>query len=183
MIDLTKYHSNIQHDIGRTGYTETSNKFAIQVDGKNGLAQDLGFHSSGLSKVDYLRLENNEVFFIELTSLKDDIQECIDCDQLLKGSSEVRKYIKEVDRNGIKKVQKKLWMEITEEFKGKWMGSIALYERLLRRNQVIEDPNYHLIIVLKNDTDNKIRDLLQTTLRNKLSGMISKIDVYLTHEL
>lgn len=183
MIDLTKYYSSIQHDACISNQIETSAINAVQLDGIRGLAKDLGFHSSGLSKVDYIRLHENSVFLIELTNLKEDIQECIECDELLKKSNEVRRCIKEVDKNGLKAVQKKLWMEILEEFKGKWMGSIALYEQLLRRNEVAEDPIYRLVVVLKNDTDTRERDLLQITLNNKLSGMMSKIDVRLTNEL
>lgn len=183
MIDLKNYHSNIQHDTCRNNQIELSTMTAVQLDGSNGLAKDLGFHSSGMNKVDYIRLHNDKVFFIELTNLKEDIQECIECDELLRRSPEVRRCIKEVDKNGLKAVQKKLWMEILEEFKGKWMGSIALYERFLRRNGIIGDPIYALVVVLKNDTDTRERDLLQITLNNKLSGMMSKIDVRLTNEL
>lgn len=183
MIDITKYYSNIQHDACENNQIESSSTNAVQLDGISGLAKDLGFHSSGLNKVDYIKLHENNVFFVELTNLKEDIQECIACDELLKRSSEVRRCIKEVDKNGLRAVQKKLWMEILEEFKGKWMGSIALYERLLRRNGIADDPIYRLVVVLKNDTDTRERDLLQITLNNKLSGMMSKIEVRLTSEL
>lgn len=63
------------------------------------------------------------------------------------------------------------------------MGSIACYERILRiRNENIY-PKYHLVIVLKNDTDPKELDLFKTELNNKLSGMTGRIEVLTTGEL
>ena len=183
MIDLMPYKKIIQHDPDRKGNIEASTKSAIQLDGNSGLASDLGFNANILKKVDYFRSVDNNVYLIELTNLQDDIKECIECDELLKNSAEVIRIVKEVDSKGLKSVQKKLWMEILEEFKGKWMGSIAAYERLLRKNPVDEDPVYHLVVILKDDTDIKDRDLLQTTLNNKLVGMTATIDVRLTKEV
>lgn len=184
MVELEKYLHFMEHDACRENNVETSTTKAYQLDGEYGLAKELGFHSSGFSKADYFKQEKEKVYFIELTNLKEDIKECISCDKELKDSALVRQYIKEANKNGLKSVQKKLWMEIITEFKGKWMGSIALYERFLRiTSSPLDKPTYHLIVVLKNDTDSKDRDLLQITLRQKLSGMIPNIDVYLTKEL
>lgn len=184
MIDLAPYKKIIQHDPDREGKIEASTKSAIQLDGNFGLALDLGFNANILKKVDYFRSIDNNVYLIELTNLQDDIKECIECDELLKNSAEVRRIIKEVDSKGLKSVQKKLWMEILEEFKGKWMGSIALYERFLRLNNDYScNPEYNLMIILKNDTDPKDKDLLENVLRQKLSGMISNVEIFLTNEL
>lgn len=183
MLNLTPYDKIIQHDIDRAGNIESSNKSAIHLDGNQGLASALGFSANILKKVDYFRSIDNHVYLMELTNLQDDIKECIEYDELLKGSSDIKRILRETDSKGIKAIQKKLWMEIVEEFKGKWMGSIAIYERLLRRNPKTEDPTYHLVVVLKNDTDAKDRDLLETTLNNKLVGMTTTIDVRLTKEI
>lgn len=187
MLDLDVFIDNIKHSKDINGYVESSSKTAIQLDGKGGVAQQLNFREGCLKKVDYLKIKEDKVFLIELTNLQEDIKECIECDEELSNSSDIRNYVKKLDKKGLHKVQKKLWMEVTEEFKGKWMGSIAFYERILRRMQKIDsayiDPNYHLVIVLKNDTDPKDRDLLEITLRNNLSGMISNIDVFITDGL
>lgn len=184
MIDLNNYLHTMEHDPCEKNNIERSNHQAYQLDGENGLAKNLGFHSSGFSKTDYVKTQGNKIYFIEFTNLRDDIKECISCDYDLKKSSTVRKYIKEENKHGLKLVQKKLWMEILLEFKGKWMGSIALYERFLRLNNDYScNPEYNLMIILKNDTDPKDKDLLENVLRQKLSGMISNVEIFLTNEL
>lgn len=188
MLNIEEFVDNIQHSKDIDGHIEFSNKTAFQLDGEDGIANHLNFRVGCLKKVDYFQKKEDKVFFIELTDLQNDIKECIECDDLLHNSSDVRSYVKSLNKKGLQTVQKKLWMEITEEFKGKWMGSIAFYERILRKTQIENDvsyidPDYRLIIVLKDDTDPKDYDLLEITLRNKLSGMISNIDVYLTSQI
>lgn len=183
MIDLKLYQQPIQHDACKEGRKESSVKTAIQLDGDDGLATDLGFHSNCLKKVDYVKLHENKVILIELTNLKDEIKECIESNSLLQKPSDIKTFIKTLDKSALRTMQTKLWMEVLEEFKGKWMGSIAFYERLLRRNNIIDDPHYMLVVVLKNDTDPKDLDLLKIELNKKLVGMMGKIDVRLTNEL
>ncbi len=188
MINLSNSLKEIEHSPDKSGYIEKSSKKAYLLDDSNGIFSLLAFQHKGCLKiVDYIKCPNNDfskVFLIELTDLQDDMRECIECEALMQiKSSDIRKYIKTLDKNGLKIAQKKLWMETVEEIKGKWMGSIAAVERLLRINQEANHAIYHLMIVLKNNTDPKDLDLFRVELNNKLSGMTGKIHILTTSQL
>ena len=188
MIDSVINEEYIEHSADKNGYIEKSNRKAFLLDGDKGIFPLLKFQRKVCLKiVDYIRYKSNDtshIYLIELTDLKNDIKDCIECEALLRDTStDVRNFVKSLDHDGLKRTQKKLWLETTEEVKGKWMGSIACYERILRiRNENIY-PKYHLVIVLKNDTDPKELDLFKTELNNKLSGMTGRIEVLTTGEL
>jgi len=73
-----------------------------------------------------------------------------------------------------------VWGTVTNEFKRKWCGSIAVIERLYRKNEVHEsDPEYQLLIVCKNITDTRMLDQLCKS----LDGMMKKVLVCNTENL
>lgn len=51
-----------------------------------------------------------------------------------------------------------------------WMGSIAVIERLYRKNNLAGDPVYKILIVCKNKTDIRMLDLLKTSLSGMIQG-------------
>ncbi len=161
----------IEHSRGRDGEIEQSDCLAYKIDEADGLSQHLGFSSATLSKVDYFCQKENLIQLIELTDLEDDIHKC-KCNLKKELEFEEQKKGKKLTAKEIKSIKKKAWSLITNEIKRKWSGSIAIIERLYRKNKLYNnDPSYQILIVCKNKTDIRIIDILKTYLQ----GMMGKV--------
>jgi len=173
LIDTSTFVQNVEHAT-RNGSKESTGCRAIKIDNADGLANHLGFNSSMLSLVDFYCYSNHLIQLIELTDLEDSIIECN-----LKYQEEVR--IAEDNNNNerltsaqTKKIRKQVWKSVLLEFKGKWCGSIAVIERLYRKNKIHENnPDYKLLIICKNSTDILMLDIL----KNQLSGMMGGVNI------
>lgn len=173
LIDTSTFEQNVEH-AARNGSKESTGCRAIKIDNADGLANHLGFNSSMLSLVDFYCYSNNLIQLIELTDLEDSILECN-----LKYQEEVR--IAEDNNNNkrltsaqTKKIRKQVWKSVLLEFKSKWCGSIAVIERLYRKNKIHENnPDYKLLIICKNNTDILMLDILKT----QLSGMMGSVNI------
>lgn len=172
MIDTSSFEQDVEHAV-RDGLRESADFSAIKIDNTDGLAKHLGFNSSMLSLVDYYCYSNQIIQFIELTDLEDSISECRSkCDEEIEKAvcdSTIR-----LTQSEIRKIRRKIWKPVLLEFKSKWCGSIAVIERLYRKNNIIEDnPDYELLIICKNSTDILMLDILKT----QLSGMMGNVKV------
>lgn len=161
----------IEHSRGIEGEVERSECLAYKIDDADGLSKHLGFANSLLSKVDYFCAKENTIQFIELTDLENDIcnikcniQKKIEFEEQQKGNKLTTK-----EKGAIRK---KAWSLVTNEIKRKWSGSIAIIERLYRKNKIYsDDPDYQMLIVCKNKTDIIMLDVLQ----RRLQGMMGTI--------
>lgn len=181
MIELL--YCDMQHDEDVNGAIEKSDKKAFLLDNDD-LLKSLGFHDkNAFKKVDYIREVNDIVYLVEFTDLSNEIAECIEFDLILSmNSDDMKKFIKDCNLD-LKVIKKKLWLEVIEEFKGKFIGSIACYERLLRLNNRNDEFKYNLVVVLRNNTDPKYFDFLETHLVGKLKNLTGKIEVRRTQGL
>lgn len=170
----------VKHSKCRKGNIESSCCYGIEVDDDAGLAVALGFKNGTLSKVDYAVDTGNIVQLIELTCLIEKAEEC---------SSSEDRFIAELDesirdsRKSQKKARKRAWQPEISEFNNKWSGSIAIIERMLRKLSVNHDPEYELLIVVKNSTSAKIMGILSDKLATYLSGMMGEVKVIKTDDL
>lgn len=173
----------MQHDMDSNQYCEKSDKTGEKLDDKEFLSQ-LNFHDiNAFKKVDYVKVVKDKVYLIEFTDLSNEIKDCIETTILLDiKSSDIAKFIKEL-RIDPKLIKKKLWVEVIEEIKGKFIGSIACYERMLRligKNEVLK---YSVVVVLKNDTEPKYFDFLETYLKDRLKNLTGEIKLLRTQDL
>jgi hypothetical protein len=137
----------LQHSICSEGNIEISECFAYKLDDVDGLSNHLGFSNNTLSKVDYFSKCNNCIQLIELSDLEDSIDRCTsDLDSEIKIAENVKG--ERLTTREIKPIRKKSWSPVINEFKNKWYGSIAIIERLYRKNKIYDDdPSYQLLIV------------------------------------
>jgi hypothetical protein len=181
MINTQDFTCQLEHAMGQDKLVEYADSTAIKIDDADGLAASLGFGESMLSKVDYCAWADNKVQLIELTDLEESIKSCRDVRNELMAQAE--KQAKETKRKLTAKerkdIRKQAWHVVTDEFKCKWNGSIAVVERLYRRNEIANDPNYQLLIVCKNKTDSIMIDELTT----QLAGMMGKVRVCNTNKV
>ena len=168
-----EFIKEIEHSVCIEGEIENSTCCAFKIDDVDGLATHLGFYSNIISKVDYFSKKENEIQLIELTDLKNSIQKCgynlaeeLDKAEKKKG--------KRLTTREERPIRKRVWLSVTGEFKQKWNGSIAIIERLYRKNKIYNDnPKYQLLIVCKNNTDIKMLDIL----KSRLQGMIKTVNI------
>lgn len=175
----------MQHDMDNNRYCEKSDKVGQKLDDKEFLSL-LNFHDiNAFKKVDYVKVgkDRDKIYLIEFTDLSNEIKDCIETTMLLDiKSSDIVKFIKEFSIN-IKLIKKKLWVEVLEEIKGKFIGSIACYERVLRLNGENAVLKYSMVIVLKNDTEAKYFDFLETYLKDRLKNLTGEIQLLRTQDL
>jgi hypothetical protein len=171
MIDANQFRSTLEHAICEEQFIERSDCEAIKIDDSNGLATHLGFGESMLSKVDYCSFVEHKVQLIELTDLEQSIDSCKKTHKTLTAQAKAEK--DKLTSKDHKRIRKQAWHIITDEFKRKWNGSIAVIERLYRKNAIMDDPDYCLLIVCKNKTDIKMLDELTT----QLMGMTGSVCV------
>lgn len=173
----------IEHSADRQNYIEKSTLVADILDDDIFL-QQLGFHNPlAFKKVDYIKTREQTVFLIELTDLTDEIKNCLENQWLLNSKpKELLAILKQSDLD-IKTLGKKLWFEVIEEFKGKFVGSMVCYVRLLRLNGDNSKVDYHLMVALKNNTDPRYFDFLQTNLTAKLKNITGDISILRTQDL
>lgn len=172
-------YETVCHKACRVGIIESSEIQAIKLDEEDGLSQTLGFMNGTISVSDYLIENTPNYIIIEASDLEDSI---VGAHRTL---GELLKIKGAVDLNSLRStdrrsIRKKMWSPLTEEFKRKWCGSIAVVERKLRlSNQNSVTPLYSYIILCKNKTDPRLLDELVTQLR----GMIRNIKVSTTEKL
>lgn len=171
MIDTAEFNCQLSHAIDKEDMVESADAHAIKIDDADGLAVSLGFGESMLSKVDYYACADKNVQLIELTDLEQSIKSCRDVRNELTAQAKAQK--NKLTAKDHKRIRKQAWHVVTDEFKCKWNGSIAVVERLYRRNEIADDPIYQLLIVCKNKTDSIMLDELTT----QLSGMMGKVRV------
>jgi hypothetical protein len=200
MIDCREFEENIKHAPckdrkcessevkvdKKDKKCESSEVKAIKVDESDGLSRHLNFREGMLSQVDYCHFLEYKVQLIEMSDLEESIQKCEDTKTALINNKK-----KEKEKEGLKGKQSKVtgqekkdftkeaWSPVINEFKNKWLGSIAIIERLLRRHKYIIDPEYILLIVCKDKTEVQMLD----ELKSRLTGMISKVDVCNTKDV
>ena len=168
MIDTNNFLEIMHHAKGDDEIIESSAVQAIKLDNPDGLGCFLGFNNSTLSKVDYYLQDDHVIIFLELSDLEEQIKECNIQFNVLK-SEKIHLTTKE-----LRNIRKKAWRPLTDEFKKKWCGSIAVIERLYRHNNHIQDnPNYKLYIVCRNHTSSRMLD----TLVQQLTGMMGNVKV------
>jgi hypothetical protein len=177
MIKTAEFTCQLSHAIDKEDNVESADAQAIKVDDADGLAASLGFGESMLSKVDYCACADNKVQLIELTDLEESIKSCRDVRIELTAQAKAQK--NKLTAKDHKRIRKQAWHVVTDEFKSKWNGSIAVVERLYRRNEIANDPNYQLLIVCKNKTDSIMLDELTT----QLAGMMGKVRVCNTNRV
>lgn len=160
MIDLIGPLEKLRHQIDQNETIEESDFEAYKVDGRDGLINRVGFLDMGLSGVDYFYPHEKYYYLIEMTDLK----------------QRIKNYTRK--NNGgnadFGQMDAVCRMEL-EDCKKKWMGSIATIERYHRKICTEEnkttDPVYRFCLVLKNDTDTKIKDALQSRLSGSFKGI------------
>ena len=179
LIDLEPLTQIIEHATCREGLKESSACKAIQVDGNNGLARSLKFRSGMLSEVDYCRFSEHKIQLIELSDLENSIRLCENSLREELSQAEIEKG-GELSEGEKKQIRKRVWESVTNEFKRKWSGSIAIIERLYRKNKITDtDPEYQLLIVCKNDTD----ILMLDELKHRLKCTMRTVEVCNTEHL
>lgn len=153
VINLDDFKKIIEHAPDRNNQIEKANCEAIQIDSDDGLACFLGFLSGTLSKVDYCDIKNPKVRFIELSDLRQKIREA-----------------QSVVIPDNRQSRRTAWAPLVDEFKLKYQGTVAIYERLRQQNNILDDPEYQLFIVCKNGSDIQILDILKTRLEGMIQG-------------
>lgn len=178
MIELCEIE--MQHDNDACGVSEKSNKKAFLLDNDD-LIKSLGFNA--FRRVDYVKIVGNKVYLIEFTDLTNEIKFCIE-NTLVRDtqSNDISKFIKDMNTN-LKIINQKLWFETVEEFKRKFISSIACYERFLRLNNRNDEFQYSLMIVLKNNTSAKDFVFLENHLASKLKNLTGEIQILRTQDL
>jgi hypothetical protein len=181
MIDTAGFTRQLSHAIDKDDNVESADVQAIKIDDANGIAASLGFGESMLSKVDYCACANGKVQLIELTDLEESLKNCRDLriELTAQAKEQARAQKNKLTAKDHKRIRKQAWHVVTDEFKCKWNGSIAVVERLYRRNEIANDPNYQLLIVCKNKTDSIMLDELTT----QLAGMMGKVRVCNTNRV
>jgi hypothetical protein len=156
---------------------ESTNTKAFKIDDADGLACYLGFHSAMLSKVDYFRMKGDKVQLIELSDMQESAMQCLHDKQNAIAREVVAAGLQdesELPARVRKKIRKAAWSNVVNEFNRKWSGSIAVIERLYRKNGVtVDNHEYKMLIVCKNSTDARILD----DLLSQLSGMMGVVNV------
>jgi hypothetical protein len=172
MFDKSKYLISIEHAKG----TEKSELIAYKLDDADGIAEQIGFNSNIINKVDYFVEQGLDVQLIELSDLRQQLEACnIRVKQAKTTFDEINKNPELSKKEKFKKKQALIddvWQSLRDEFQKKWNGSIAVIERLYRKtNQSADnDPKYSLLIVCKNETDARMLDELNTELGERLKG-------------
>ena len=174
-----KFLKEIAHARCINNMVEQSGCYAHKMDGDDGIAKYLNFPDGVLSNVDYVCKNDNKVQLIELSDLSKASDESQENLRKLIAEKEAVKG-KKLTASEEKKLRRKAWFPITTEIHKKWSGSIAVIERLYRRNNIpLEDPEYHMLIVFKDGTDVIMLDLL----KDQLKGMIRNIKVCTTNNV
>lgn len=167
------FYFDVEHAQCKEGGKERADCKAYQIDESDGLANSIGFRSMPIPKVDYFHKNVNEVLLIELSDLNEALK-------AISGELAVIDQRGRIPTKDKKAARKKAFAPIVNEFQKKWCGSIAIIERLYRKNSTIEDPSFSLLIVLKNEiTDTVIIDILL----KYLEGMIKNINICRTKEV
>lgn len=176
-VDLTPFEKSLCHAIDRNDQVECSQATGYQLDDADGLAVYLGFHHAMVSKVDYFNRQQTKVILIEMTDLATVAEAYHNKYQQLRTELLQQQNKSRLSGKEKKEIRRKAWQPVTNEFKLKWAGSIAVIERLLRKNGEYDvAPNYSLMIVCKNDTDITMLDSLSA----QLSGMMGVVKIYTT---
>lgn len=76
MFDKNPYLQIIKHAPCSEGKLERSTLKAFKIDDDDDIAKALGFHAGMVNKVDYFLTNTNDVQLIELTDLKECVQNC-----------------------------------------------------------------------------------------------------------
>jgi hypothetical protein len=180
LFDKSDYIRTIEHSPDNTSKIETSHLNAFKIDDHDGIAKAIGFSDNMINKVDYFVVNNLDVQLIELSDLDNDVKKCLTCieDETNKITETEQRKIRKREE---KEIRQRIWKPIKDEFVHKWYGSIAVIERLYRKNNELgeNDPTYSLLIVCKNKTDPRILD----ELKNQLSGKIANIEICSTKML
>ncbi len=179
MLDVAEFISPLEHAKCQSGDIERTDCTAVKIDDEDGLALHLGFHGAMLSKVDYYHSAGDSIQLIELSDLQQTVKDCSKRNKTLIAQAKAEKG-KSLSGKERRQISKAVWAVVVNEFKQKWSGSIAVIERLYRKNAVIEnDPQYQLLIVIKNETDIEVMD----ELKQRLAGMMGEINVCNTEKV
>ncbi|WP_318508236.1 hypothetical protein [Photobacterium leiognathi] len=178
-INLEDFMGEISHAPDNAGVSETTGVQAIKLDEQDGVSVALGFTNNMLNKADYIYLEDNKFIIIEASDLRNQSEFYFSS---LKEKTE--KLIEENDgkklpRKISKNIEKECFYPIRAELSQKWSGSIATIERLCRRNRLDIEPNYTYLVICKNDTEERIMDLI----KQKMQGTIKNIDIIKTDDI
>lgn len=173
MIDTDGYLQQIKHAVCQNNLIESVDIQAIKLDDEDGLALSLGFHAAMICKADYFSHKEEAIKIIELSDLEESASKCHRTLKTLVKEKLEELNVDELTTRQIRPLRKQAWIEVTREFKNKWGGSIAVIERMLRKNNIDYDPKYSLVIVCKNKTEVNVLD----DLKAQLQGMMGKVEV------
>ena len=183
MFDKGEYFKIIEHSKCCDGKIEQSNLKAFKIDDADGIAENIGFKSNIISKVDYFLENSLDIQLIEMSDLRQNLKDShskIREDFANIAQEDIKEKYKREKRNEVKK---DVWKRLKDEFCKKWNGSIAVIERLYRKtNKLDENPKYRLLIICKDGTDIRMLD----GLTNQLNGMMgeeSKVQICTTETL
>lgn len=185
-VNLEQYRQLIEHKKGQgEAKAESCPFFAYQIDGNNGLSVGLGFKEGQISQADYVLIDkqSNEAQILEITDLSNAIRECLIAESI--AQEEIKNFAREIgksDKKATKLVNLKIWYEVIGEIKNKWYGSIAILERYCRIDNYPNNPNYSLVIVVKNSQDSRNIDSLKLKLKN-LQPIMGNVEVIKTQNL
>ncbi len=179
-LDIDDFRQPIKQENGEIAVNkEGKTLYAYKIDEKNGLRDFLQFKENQLSQADYCLIdkENNQVQFIEMTDLSAEMKSCYQAEMAFSQEdvANLAELLRKNKGKAIKTMQSKVWSEVIDEIKNKWMGSMAILERYARESDLPKGIfyNYSMLIVLTNNSETKP---LETPLK-KLDGMIPNIKV------
>lgn len=183
MFDKSIYLRPIEHEKGiekseLTAYLLDNHKIDDKHEIK-GIAEEIGFNSNMICKVDYFVEEDIHVQLIELSDLQNSFRQfAAEISEPIAAINQDETIKDKWKREKIEAIKKKAWQSLRDEFLKKWSGSIAVIERLYRKtNQSAEtDPQYSLLIVCLNETDVKMLDELNTEMNEQLGDLKERLD-------
>ncbi|WP_429121376.1 hypothetical protein [Aeromonas veronii] len=175
-IALEDFLSEMKHAPCMANSRESTHVEAFKIDDEDGLARTLGFHAAMLSKVDYFLIKGDQIQLIELSDLEESAQQCLAAkiQQTKLEANSLGVSESELTAKARKRIRKESWASVVNEFNRKWCGSIAVVERLYRKNGLtFDNPEYRLLIICKDATDARILDDLCV----QLTGMMGTVIV------
>ena len=175
MIQINDFLRRVEHKVDAHGVIEASDIKAFQIDGTDGLFLHLEFRDGELCLSDYFIEKGEDVQIIEVSDLDNQLAEYVALVEKLR--EDVLNTKGKISLSDEKTIRRTAWAPLTNEFKRKWCGSIAVLERYYRKSSVIQhNPKYRLAIICKEKTDPRMLDELKIMMK----GMIPRLDISTT---
>lgn len=171
---LEDFLSEMVHALDSNNTREGTHVTAFKIDDADGIACKLGFHAAMISKVDYFRIKGERIQLIELSDMDTCATSCLENKKIAVAREAAHQGIPEsqLPRRIIARLRREAWSSVVNEFNRKWSGSIAVIERLYRKNGILDDnPEYKMLVICKDSTDTRVLDDLLTL----LTGMMGDV--------